>query len=63
MSNNTRLKDLMQRHGIQQYFVAERLGVSEATLGRWLRFPLSKERYQQISDAVFEIEKERELNG
>lgn len=40
------------------YAVANSIGVSEATLWRWLRFPLSVEREQRIMEAIQELAQE-----
>lgn len=43
---------------VRLWQVADRLGISEPTLGRWLRRPLSPEREALILEAIRSIEKE-----
>lgn len=49
--------------GIPLWMIAAEVGVSEPTLLRWLRFPLSPEREQQIMTAIDLLEKEAERDG
>lgn len=45
---------------IPLYAVASAVGVSEATLGRWLRVPLPEEREQRILAVIAELAKAKE---
>lgn len=38
--------------------IAAAIGVSEPTLTRWMRFPLSADREQSIMQAIVELSKE-----
>lgn len=44
--------------GIPLWMVASKIQVSEPTLTRWLRFPLSEEREQKIMAAIQELTEE-----
>ena len=55
MSNNEELKDIMYRHRIAQWMLAEKLGVSENTVNRKLRSPMPDELYKTYLKAINEI--------
>ena len=59
MNRNNDIKAEMKRAGVSQWRVAEKLGVAESTLIRWLRFPLSPEREAEIMAAIRELAQER----
>lgn len=42
--------------------VAAELGISEPTLMRWLRFPLSEEKEHRVMTAIDRLAKEAERN-
>ena len=44
--------------GVPLWQIADRLGVSEPTLTRWMRQKLPKEKKSQILSTIREIEKE-----
>lgn len=44
--------------GVPLWRVAQKMGISEPTLSRWLRVPLSPERESRIMDALLALEKE-----
>lgn len=44
--------------GIPLWAVASKIQVSEPTLTRWLRFPLSAEKEQRIMSAIHELARE-----
>lgn len=46
-----------------QYEVADKIGINEVTLIRWLRKPLPKEKEAQILSAIEALKKEREHIG
>lgn len=52
------LKRRLKEAGIPQWKLADRLGVSEFTLCRWLRKPLSGDRLEAIDKALQELEVE-----
>lgn len=52
MKENSAIRNKMMRNGIRQWQCAAEIGVSEQTLVRWLRFPLSREREEKILAAI-----------
>ena len=44
--------------GIPLWRIAATIGISEPTLTRWLRFPLSADKERLISGAISKLEKE-----
>lgn len=44
--------------GVPLWAVANRIGVSEPTLLRWLRIPLSEEKEKDIMEAISELGEE-----
>ena len=48
--------------GVPLWAVAATMGISEPTLLRWLRFPLSPEREQQVMAAIDRIAQEAGQN-
>lgn len=57
MENNT-IRVAARIAGIPFWRIALKIGVSEPTLTRWLRMPLSAEREALILSAIKELEKE-----
>ncbi|MEY8404860.1 hypothetical protein AALA54_16345 [Oscillospiraceae bacterium 44-34] len=49
--------------GIPLWMIAAEVGVSEPTLLRWLRFPLSEEKEHRVMAAIAHLAKEVEQNG
>ena len=45
---------------VRHWEVCERLGISEPTLTRWLRFELPEDKKRRILDAIAELSKELE---
>lgn len=58
MKANQKIRDLAKKHNVKHWQIAECLGISEPTIMRWLRVPLSPEREQAILAAIEEIAKE-----
>lgn len=52
---NEGIRKLAKANGIPLWRIAHEIGVSEPTLTRWLRFPLSEERERQILAAIDEL--------
>lgn len=50
------------RGNIPYWAISSKLGIAESTLYRWLRFELSKERRQQVLDAIKSLEEELTRN-
>lgn len=60
MSNhNTEIRLACKQFGVYLYSVAATLGVSEATLTRWLRYELPAEKKKQVMDAIEKVAAER----
>ena len=59
--NNNDVRTVLKMKQIPMWKVAEAIGISEATITRWFREPLSKEHYNKVIRAINEIE-ERTVN-
>ena len=57
---NEAIKEYAARKKVLLWQVADRLGVVDTTLSRWLRHPLSKEKQELFLTAVEKIAAERE---
>lgn len=49
---NEEIRWLAKEKRVMFWEIAAEVGISEATLTRWMRIPLSKEREQMIVDAI-----------
>lgn len=58
MKANQTIRDAAKRKGVKHWQIANYLGISEPTIMRWLRIPLSPEREKAIIEAVEVIAKE-----
>lgn len=58
MKANQKVRDMAKKRNVKHWQIAERLGISEPTIMRWLRVPLSPEREHAILAAIKEIAKE-----
>lgn len=58
MKANQKIRDLAKKHNVKHWQIAERLGISEPTIMRWLRVPLPPEKERTILAAIEEIAKE-----
>ncbi len=58
MKANQEIREKAQMSHIALWQIAHHIGVSEPTMIRWLRIPLSAEREQRIMDAISALEKE-----
>lgn len=56
---NTTVRNAMKECHVKQWQVAAELGISENTMVRLLRFPLSEEKEAEILDAVKIISERR----
>lgn len=56
-SKNQDIKDAIKRANMYQYEVANKMGIAEATLIRWLRFDLTEAKRKQIKNAIDELKK------
>lgn len=52
MTANQMVRDAAKRNGVKHWQIAEYLGISEPTIVRWLRIPLSPEKEQAILKAI-----------
>jgi transposase-like protein len=53
---NKQMRSFLKMKGIPFWKIAETIGVSEPTMTRWMRKPLSAEHHKKIMDAVSKIE-------
>ncbi len=58
MVANQTVRDAAKRNGVKHWQIAEHLGISEPTIVRWLRLPLSPEKEQAILEAIKALSKE-----
>lgn len=58
MKNNLEVRDRAKECGVKHWQIAVALGISEQTLMRWLRVPLSPEKENAILEAIQSISKE-----
>lgn len=56
---NEEIRAKMRFHSVSQWQVAEKIGVAEQTVLRWLRTPLPPDRLQKVTAAIDEIIAER----
>lgn len=57
MKANQAIRMAAKRQGVKHWQIAAYLGISEPTIMRWLRFPLSEEREKAIWEAIEAISK------
>lgn len=60
---NADIRSAAKAAGIKQWEVAAQLGISEPTLIRWLRFPLSADRENAILQAIAELSQNKQKEG
>lgn len=60
---NNHIRRAARAADIPLWAVAAELGISEPTLIRWLRVPLTSERERQVMAAIDRLAKEAERNG
>ena len=60
---NDRVKLCARGAGVPLWKIAQELGVSEPTMTRWLRVPLSAEREAEIRSAIEKLSKEVDEHG
>ena len=58
MKANQAIRDAAKQRGVKHWQIAEKLGISEPTIMRWLRIPLSTEKEKAVMDAIEAIAKE-----
>lgn len=55
---NKKIRVAARVAGVPFWKIAQKIGISEPTLTRWLRMPLSAEREEIILSAIKELEQE-----
>lgn len=55
---NKEIRRRMAAAGIKHWQVAQRLGIHEVTLVRWLRTELPEDKYHLVLNAIDELEKD-----
>lgn len=58
MKANQAVRETAKKNGVKHWQIAMHMGVSEQTILRWLRGPLSTEREKAIMEAIEAIAKE-----
>lgn len=58
MKSNQTIRESAKKNGVKHWEIAQHLGISEPTIMRWLRVPLSPEREMAIMNAIEAIAKE-----
>lgn len=58
MQENKHIRKAARVAGVPLWKVAAAIGISEPTLTRWMRFPLSAEKEQRICEAIAALEQE-----
>lgn len=58
MKANQKVRDAAKKHNVKHWQIAAHLGISEPTIVRWLRVPLSPEKEQTLLAVIEEIAKE-----
>lgn len=52
---NENIRAVAKKSGVRLWQIAAHLGVSEPTITRWMRFPLSAEKESKILTAINEL--------
>ena len=52
MERNTEIRETIKKHRFYMYEVAEAAGISEPTLVRWMRLPLTDDHYKILAAAI-----------
>lgn len=52
---NEEIRNLIKKHRLFQYEIAEKIGISEGYLSTLLRKPLTKEMEDKVKDAINKI--------
>lgn len=55
--NNRDIRTLLKMKRIPMWKVAEQIGISEPTITRWFREPLTTDHFQKVMKAIEEIER------
>lgn len=57
--SNGKIKETLQKNRVFYWEIADKLGVSEVTLCRWLRHDLPEDKQRKILKAITEIVTDR----
>lgn len=57
MKANQTIRDKARKCGVRHWQIAQKLGISEPTIMRWLRTPLTPERERMILNAIEKLAK------
>ena len=60
MRANQKVRDAAKAAGVKQWEVAVHLGISEPTIVRWMRMPMSVDREKAILQAIAELAQEKQ---
>lgn len=63
MKANQKLRDAAKAVGVKQWEIAVHIGISEPTLVRWMRMPMSSDREKTILAAIAELSQENRREG
>ena len=55
---NMEIRLLLTNNRLKNWEVANKMGIADTTLSRWLRTPLSDERKERVLTAIDELKKE-----
>lgn len=58
MKANQKIREAAKMKGVKHWQIAGYLGISEPTIMRWLRVPLSPEREKAVMEAIETLAKE-----
>lgn len=58
MKENQAIRKMARMKGVKHWQIAQYLGISEQTIMRWLRVPLSSEREKIIMEVIKKISTE-----
>lgn len=58
MKENSKVRNTARVANVPQWKIAEYLGISEPTITRWLRTPLSADKEKAVMEAIEAIAKE-----
>lgn len=58
MKANQKVRDAAKKNGVKHWQIAQYLGISEPTIMRWLRTPLSPEKEIAVMRAIEAIRRE-----
>lgn len=60
-NRNAELKELIRKSGLRYWQLAEIVGVSDITIGRWLRSKITPEQKARIEKAVEDFKESQEV--